>query len=55
VRFENDTLAAAASTIIINGSVDGLTPEEALRSVLATCGLTHRIDGTVVTITGSVL
>ena len=55
VRFENDTLAASASAIIINGSVEGLPPEEALRSVLATCGLTHRLNGNVVTITGSVL
>jgi hypothetical protein len=52
VRFENDTLAASASTITINGSVEGLTPEEALRSVLATCGLSHQTDGNVVTITG---
>jgi hypothetical protein len=55
VRFENDKLAASASTIIINGSVEGLTPEEALRSVLATCGLTHRISGSVVTIRESAL
>jgi hypothetical protein len=55
VRFENDRLAASASTIVINGSVEGLTPEDALRSVLATCGLTHRINGSVVTIRESAL
>lgn len=54
VRFENDRLAASASTIVINGSVEGLTPEEALRSVLATCGLSHRITDNVVTIVETV-
>ena len=54
VRFENEKLEASASTITINGSVEGLTPEEALRSVLATCGLSHRTNGNVVTITGGV-
>lgn len=54
VRFENGQLAVSASTIVISGSVEGLTPDEALRSVLATCGLSHRINGNVVTITGSV-
>jgi hypothetical protein len=54
VRFENEKLEASASTITINGSVEGLTPEEALQSVLATCGLSHRTNGTIVTITGGV-
>jgi hypothetical protein len=54
VRFENEKLEASASTITINGSIEGLTPEEALRSVLATCGLSHRTNGDVVTITGGV-
>ena len=50
IRFQTDALARSASTIVISGSVDGLTPEQALRAVLATCGLTHRRDGDVVTI-----
>lgn len=50
IRFQTDALARSASTIVISGSVDGLTPEQALRSVLATCGLTHRRDGDIVTI-----
>ena len=50
LRFQNEALARSASTIVINGSVDGLTPLQALRAVLATCGLTHRRNGDVVTI-----
>jgi hypothetical protein len=50
LRFETEALARSASTIVISGSVDGLTPPQALRAVLATCGLTHRRDGDVVTI-----
>jgi ferric-dicitrate binding protein FerR (iron transport regulator) len=50
LRFENEALARSASTIVISGSVEGLTPQQALRAVLATCGLTHRRNGDVVTI-----
>ena len=50
IRFSSDALAASASTVVISGTVDGLTPEQALRAVLATCGLTHRVAGDVVTI-----
>jgi ferric-dicitrate binding protein FerR (iron transport regulator) len=49
-RFQTDALARSASTIVLSGSIDGLTPEQALRAVLATCGLTHRRTGDVVTI-----
>jgi hypothetical protein len=51
LRFETEALARSASTIVISGSVDGLTPQQALRAVLATCGLSHRRDGDVVTLT----
>lgn len=31
--------------IVLHGSIDGLTPEEALSAVLPTCGLTFRLEG----------
>jgi hypothetical protein len=31
--------------IVLHGSIDGLTPEEALGAVLPTCGLTFRLEG----------
>jgi ferric-dicitrate binding protein FerR (iron transport regulator) len=44
VRFADEALRRSASTIILRGSIDGLTPTEALSTILPTCGLTHRID-----------
>ncbi|MPZ18864.1 MAG: hypothetical protein GEV06_13255 [Luteitalea sp.] len=49
VQYADAELADTAATIIVHGSIDGLTPEESLDVVLATCGLTHRIeDGSIV-------
>lgn len=31
--------------IVLHGSIDALTPEEALSAVLPTCGLTFRLEG----------
>lgn len=45
LRFGRDDLAASASTIRLNGSIDGLTLDQALESVLPTCGMRHRIEG----------
>jgi hypothetical protein len=36
--------------IVLHGSVDGLTPEQALAAVLPTCGLAHRLEGGAVTL-----
>jgi ferric-dicitrate binding protein FerR (iron transport regulator) len=33
------------SSILLHGSIDGLTPVEALTMVLPTCGLTHQVNG----------
>ncbi len=46
-RFEDARLAAAASTILLEGSVLEVASEAALRTVLPTCGLSHRIENGV--------
>jgi ferric-dicitrate binding protein FerR (iron transport regulator) len=47
VQFTSDALAQSASSIVIHGSIEGLTPEQALATILPTCGLTHRFAGGV--------
>ncbi len=48
LAYTTDAAAAAARTVL-HGSVAGLSPEDAIGSVLATCGLAHRVeDGTLV-------
>jgi ferric-dicitrate binding protein FerR (iron transport regulator) len=46
-RWEYDTpsLRARVERIVLHGSIEGLTPEEALAAVLPTCGLTSRREG----------
>ena len=39
-------LRARASRILLHGSIEGLTPEEALAAVLPASGLTYRREGT---------
>lgn len=51
VRLADQRLARSASGTFLHGSIDQLTPEEALSVVLPTCGLTHRIEGDTVVIT----
>ncbi|MEW5984061.1 MAG: FecR family protein [Acidobacteriota bacterium] len=49
LRFASDALERESSGTILHGSIDGLTPDQAVETVLATCGLTHRVqDGTLV-------
>jgi ferric-dicitrate binding protein FerR (iron transport regulator) len=50
VRFPDRQLQQSSSSIVLHGSIDGLTPAEALADVLPTCGLTHRIAGDAVVI-----
>ena len=45
VRFETDTLAKDASTVHLEGSIEGLSPREALDVVVPSTGLGYRIDG----------
>jgi ferric-dicitrate binding protein FerR (iron transport regulator) len=39
--------------ILVHGSLDGLTPSEALAAVLPTCGLTHRQEGATLVLEGA--
>jgi ferric-dicitrate binding protein FerR (iron transport regulator) len=49
VRFESEALEREAAPVLLHGSVEGLTPEDALGAVLPTCGLAHRLrDGAIV-------
>lgn len=45
VTFSDQQLERSATTILLHGSIDGLTPEAALSAVLPTCGLRHRVAG----------
>jgi ferric-dicitrate binding protein FerR (iron transport regulator) len=49
VSFESDELAARAKSIVLEGTIDGLTAEEALDVVLPATGLEHHVsDGRVI-------
>ena len=49
LRFADGGLAGRAPSIILSGSIEGMTLEQATTSVLATCGATHQWDeGTLV-------
>ena len=43
-RYADPELGARVEKIVLHGSIDGLTAEEALEAVLPTCGLTARRD-----------
>lgn len=51
LRFDHADLAAAAPGIVLNGSIDGMTLDEALESVLLTCRMTHRIEQRTLVVT----
>jgi len=44
-EYASPSLRDRIARIVLHGSIDGLTPEEALAAVLPTCGLTSRLDG----------
>ena len=50
IRFVDESLRRSTSTIVLHGSIAGLSPEQALDTILPTCGLAYRIDRDVVTI-----
>ena len=44
-QFEQSAMRGRVERIVLHGTIDGLTPEEALAAVLPTCGLTFRLEG----------
>lgn len=50
IRWEDARLGREATSIVLQGSIEGLTPEQALESVLATCGLRHRLEEEIIVI-----
>lgn len=44
LQFTNGDLNAVASGITLNGSIEGMTLDQALESVLPTCRMTHRLN-----------
>jgi len=44
VSFADEGTASAAETVVLHGSIEGLTPEEALAAVLPTCGMSHLLN-----------
>ena len=50
LQFTSPDLAGAASEISLNGSIDGMTLDQALESVLPTCRMAHRINGDVLVV-----
>ncbi|MGH9866682.1 MAG: FecR domain-containing protein [Candidatus Polarisedimenticolia bacterium] len=45
LRFSNTDAETAAGRIRLQGTIDGLTLDQALESVLLTCGMRHHIEG----------
>lgn len=50
IRYADPAIGAAADRTLVYGRIDGLTVDEALAVVLPSCGLTHRVEGAVITI-----
>ena len=47
VAYADDEVARTAARTVLSGSIDGMTLDEALDSVLPTCRMTHRVRGDV--------
>jgi hypothetical protein len=45
VEFGDPRLARSAASIVLHGSIEGLTPVAAVETVLPACGLVHRVRG----------
>jgi ferric-dicitrate binding protein FerR (iron transport regulator) len=50
VRWADAAEQRRALAVVLHGSVEGLSPDQALAAVLPTCGLAHRLDGAAVTL-----
>jgi hypothetical protein len=49
VQFDDGGLASSATSIVLHGDIAGLTVDEALATVLPTCGLRHHVvDGRII-------
>jgi len=49
IRFDDDRQARESTSVTLHGSIEGLSPEEALSAVLPTCGFGHRFsEGAVI-------
>lgn len=44
LRFSDEALTRAADEIVLGGSIEGLTLDEALEAVLPTCRMVHRVE-----------
>jgi ferric-dicitrate binding protein FerR (iron transport regulator) len=44
-QLDDPRMLDRVGQIVLHGSIDGLTPEDALSAVLPTCGLTFRLEG----------
>jgi ferric-dicitrate binding protein FerR (iron transport regulator) len=44
VTFADEGTESAAQGVVLHGSIEGLTPEEALAAVLPTCGMLHLVN-----------
>ncbi|MGH9312846.1 MAG: FecR family protein [Vicinamibacterales bacterium] len=53
LRFATPEIASSVPGIMLNGSIDGMTLDQALESVLLTCRMSHRIDAEVLLIQSS--
>jgi ferric-dicitrate binding protein FerR (iron transport regulator) len=45
LHFSDPSLADVAARAVLHGTVEGMSPQDALAAVLPTCGLDHRLDG----------
>jgi FecR protein len=52
-EYDNPSLRTRVERIVLHGSIEGLTPEEALAAVLPTCGLTSRREGERLTVSAA--
>jgi hypothetical protein len=52
-EYDNPSLRTRVERIVLHGSIEGLTPEEALAAVLPTCGLTSPREGERLTVSAA--
>jgi ferric-dicitrate binding protein FerR (iron transport regulator) len=50
LEFDDPALAGRAPGIVLRGTIEGMSLDEALRSVSATCGVTSRWEGDILVV-----